>query len=132
MRFSTSRIFWITLFSMLALLSAELVSSAPFMSIQMTSTSPSMSMAAEHCMGDTVLSDTHASHNALPTPPSVDCDSDPDNMHNCCGAACLSVFAYFPPVNQLVDVKTQRALIPLEPRDGSIALARSLYRPPIA
>lgn len=130
MRFSTSRIFWITIFSMLALLSAELVSSAPFMSIQMTSTSPSMSMAADHCVGETALSDTHENHNASPTLPSVDCDSD--NMHNCCGAACLSVFAYSPPVKQLVDVKTQRALIPLEPRDGSITLARSLYRPPIA
>ncbi len=132
MRFSTSRIFWITIFSMLALLSAELVSSAPLMSLQMSGTSHSMSMPVDHCAGGTALSDPLENHSVFAASPSADCDSDPDNMHNCCGAACLSVFAYFPPVNQLVDVKTQRALIPLEPRDGSIALARSLYRPPIA
>jgi len=131
MRLSTYRIVWISLLSMLALLSSELVSSAPLMTFQMASQAQPANAAVDHCSAQSAVIAANDGHSASHDIPSVSCEADPDKMHNCCSAACVSVFAYFPPANQIVNARTHLALIPLERQGNSIERPRSLYRPPI-
>lgn len=141
MRFSSLRIFWISFISMFAMLSSSFASSAPLMTFQMLSAVHSQSTVqfqstmASDCGMSVKEVDPHAmhsgSHQAAKTPINH-CATDAPSIHNCCTAACVSVFAFLPQTAHSLPVSHHIALIPRESTACSIERQQSLYRPPIA
>ncbi|WP_308852264.1 hypothetical protein, partial [Vibrio vulnificus] len=109
MRFSSLRIFWISFISMFAMLSSSFASSAPLMTFQMLSTVQSQSTMTSDCGMSVKVVDPHAMHsgshqsassqaesNQAVKTPANHCATDAPSIHNCCTAACVSVFAFLP------------------------------------
>ncbi|HDY7702079.1 hypothetical protein JKP28_16705 [Vibrio vulnificus] len=145
MRFSSLRIFWITFISMFAMLSSSFASSAPLMTFQMLSTVQSQSTMTSNCGMSVKVIDPHAMHsgnhqsasfqaenNQAAKTPANHCATDAPSIHNCCTAACVSVFAFLPQTAHSLPVSYHMALIPRESTAWSIERQQSLYRPPIA
>ncbi|EHU9439254.1 TPA: hypothetical protein RQL13_000311 [Vibrio vulnificus] len=145
MRFSSLRIFWISFISMFAMLSSSFASSAPLMTFQMLSTVQSQSTMTSDCGMSVKVVDPHALHsgshqsassqaesNQAAKTPNSHCATDAPSIHNCCTAACVSVFAFLPQTAHSLPVSYHMALIPRESTAWSIERQQSLYRPPIA
>ncbi|HDY7902405.1 TPA: hypothetical protein RQK50_000573 [Vibrio vulnificus] len=145
MRFSSLRIFWISFISMFAMLSSSFASSAPLMTFQMLSTVQSQSTMTSGCGMSVKVVDPHALHsgshqsassqaesNQAVKTPANHCATDAPSIHNCCTAACVSVFAFLPQTAHSLPVSYHMALIPRESTAWSIERQQSLYRPPIA
>ncbi|EPX4140827.1 hypothetical protein ACW0FS_000423 [Vibrio vulnificus] len=145
MRFSSLRIFWISFISMFAMLSSSFASSAPLMTFQMLSTVQSQSTMTSDCGMSVKVVDPHAMHsgshqsassqaesNQAVKTPANHCATDAPSIHNCCTAACVSVFAFLPQTAHSLPVSYHMALIPRESTAWSIERQKSLYRPPIA
>ncbi len=145
MRFSSLRIFWITFISMFAMLSSSFASSAPLMTFQMLSAVQSQSTMTSDCGMSVKVIDPHAMHsgshqsansqaesNQAAKTPTNHCATDAPSIHNCCTAACVSVFAFLPQTAHSLPVSYHMALIPRESTAWSIERQQSLYRPPIA
>ncbi|EKA5636115.1 hypothetical protein OKZ62_002019 [Vibrio navarrensis] len=140
MRFSSVRIFWISIISIFAMLTSGIVSSAPLMTFQMLSAVQSQSTAqspitmTSDCDMSVKVVDPHAihsvSHQSAKTPTNH-CTTDAPSIHNCCTAACASVFAFLPQTAHSLPVSYHMALIPRESTAWSIERQQSLYRPPI-
>lgn len=62
----------------------------------------------------------------------ANCNDSQDMPHNCCSAACISVFAFLPRLKQ--SIVRQAQLVPFTPDVIAMVPAhpQSLYRPPIA
>ncbi|EPF2929469.1 hypothetical protein ACSL9C_002344 [Vibrio navarrensis] len=141
MRFSSVRIFWISIISIFAMLTSGIVSSAPLMTFQMLSAVQSQSTVQSQitmtsdCGMSVKVVDPHAihsvSHQSAKTPTNH-CTTDAPSIHNCCTAACASVFAFLPQTAHSLPVSYHMALIPRESTAWSIERQQSLYRPPIA
>ncbi|MGL0928286.1 hypothetical protein ACSTDZ_04830 [Vibrio vulnificus] len=151
MRFSSLRIFWISFVSMFAMLSSSFASSAPLMTFQMLSAVQSQSSVhsqstmTSDCGMNVKVVDPHAMHsgsyqsasyqaesNQAAKTPTNHCATDAPSIHNCCTAACVSVFAFLPQTAHSLPVSYNMALIPRESTAWSIERQQSLYRPPIA
>ncbi|HFQ5016053.1 TPA: hypothetical protein ACGUP9_002052 [Vibrio vulnificus] len=145
MRFSSLRIFWISFISMFAMLSSSFASSAPLMTFQMLSAVQSQSTMTSDCGLSVKVVDPHAMHsgshqsassqaeiNQAAKTPNSPCATDAPSIHNCCTAACVSVFAFLPQTAHSLPVSYHMALIPRESTAWSIERQQSLYRPPIA
>ncbi|MBE4577670.1 hypothetical protein BOO30_09245 [Vibrio navarrensis] len=150
MRFSSVRIFWISIISIFAMLTSGIVSSAPLMTFQMLSAVQSqstvqsqISMTSDCSMRMKVV-DPHAMHsgshhsassqaesNQAANTPTNHCATDAPSIHNCCTAACASVFAFLPQTAHSLPASYHMALIPRESAAWSIERQQSLYRPPI-
>ncbi|HAT8541748.1 hypothetical protein F6X00_21775 [Vibrio vulnificus] len=130
---------------MFAMLSSSFASSAPLMTFQMLSTVQSQSTMTSDCGMSVKVVDPHAMHsgshqsassqaesNQAVKTPANHCATDAPSIHNCCTAACVSVFAFLPQTAHSLPVSYHMALIPREPTAWSIERQQSLYRPPIA
>ncbi|HFG1892712.1 TPA: hypothetical protein ACGF6R_001396 [Vibrio cholerae] len=118
------------------MLSSSIASSAPLMTWPMISASTYQS-EAEAPFGCVMVDASKIS----PTMPmshssmeesSNHCMSDAPSIHNCCTAACVSVFAFLPQTAYSLPAQYQLALIPYESTKSVIQRQQSLYRPPIA
>ncbi|WP_413470506.1 hypothetical protein [Vibrio navarrensis] len=130
---------------MFAMLSSSFASSAPLMTFQMLSAVQSQSTMTSDCGMSVKMVAPHAmhsgshhsanyqaeSHQAAKTPTNH-CATDAPSIHNCCTAACVSVFAFLPQTAHASPVSYHMALIPRESTAWSIERQQSLYRPPIA
>lgn len=140
MRLSPLRIFWISIISMFAMLSSSFASSAPLMTWQMisASTHQSESEAEAEAPSGCVMMDSSQMSHAMPMShssmeeSSSHCMSDAPSIHNCCTAACVSVFAFLPQTAYSLPAQYQLALIPYESAKSVVQRQQSLYRPPIA
>ncbi|EGR4332564.1 hypothetical protein D6V12_15915 [Vibrio cholerae] len=136
MRLSPLRIFWISIISMFAMLSSSFASSAPLMTWQMISASTHQSEA--EAPSDCVMMDSSQMSHTMPMShssmeeSSSHCMSDAPSIHNCCTAACVSVFAFLPQTAYSLPAQYQLALIPYESAKSVVQRQQSLYRPPIA
>ncbi|GHZ71454.1 hypothetical protein VCSRO127_1197 [Vibrio cholerae] len=136
MRLSPVRIFWISIISMFAMLSSSFASSAPLMTLQMISASTHQSKA-EAPSGCVMMDSSQMSHSMPMSHSSMEegsnhCMSDAPSIHNCCTAACVSVFAFLPQTTYSLPAQYQLALIPYESAKSVVQRQQSLYRPPIA
>ncbi|EEW09286.1 hypothetical protein FXE87_08510 [Vibrio mimicus] len=136
MRLSPLRIFWISIISMFAMLSSSFASSAPLMTWQMISASTHQS-EAEAPSGCVMMDSSQMSHSMPMSHSSMEessshCMSDAPSIHNCCTAACVSVFAFLPQTAYSLPAQYQLALIPYESAKSVVQRQQSLYRPPIA
>lgn len=138
MRLSPIRIFWISIISMFAMLSSSFASSAPLMTWQMISASTHQSEPeADSPSGCVMMDSSQMSHtmpmgNSSMQENSSHCMSDAPSIHNCCTAACVSVFAFLPQTSYSLPAQYQLALIPYESAKSVVQRQQSLYRPPIA
>ncbi|EIR1601250.1 hypothetical protein NMR69_003174 [Vibrio cholerae] len=140
MRLSPVRIFWISIISMFAMLSSSFASSAPLMTLQMISASTHQSepeAEAEAPSGCVMMDSSQMSHTMPMSHSSMEessshCMSDAPSIHNCCTAACVSVFAFLPQTAYSLSAQYQLALIPYESAKSVVQRQQSLYRPPIA
>ncbi|ENO8415093.1 hypothetical protein ACEQ4U_000407 [Vibrio mimicus] len=138
MRLSPLRIFWISIISMFAMLSSSIASSAPLMSWQMISASTYQSESETEAPSGCVMMDSKQISHAMPMShssmeeSSSHCMSDAPSIHNCCTAACVSVFAFLPQTAYSLPAQYQLALIPYESAKSVVQRQQSLYRPPIA
>ncbi|HDZ3745315.1 TPA: hypothetical protein RSW77_002797 [Vibrio cholerae] len=136
MRLSPVRIFWISIISMFAMLSSSFASSAPLMTLQMISAFTHQSEA--EAPSDCVMMDSSQMSHSMPMShssmeeSSSHCMSDAPSIHNCCTAACVSVFAFLPQTAYSLPAQYQLALIPYESAKSVVQRQQSLYRPPIA
>ncbi|HAS6188008.1 TPA: hypothetical protein I7170_09310 [Vibrio vulnificus] len=130
---------------MFAMLSSSFASSAPLMTFQMLSAVQSQSTMTSDCGMSVKVIDPHAMHsgshqsaksqaesNQAAKTPTNHCATDAPSIHNCCTAACVSVFAFLPQTAHSLPVSYHMALIPRESTAWSIERQQSLYRPPIA
>ncbi|EGR1866387.1 hypothetical protein D3N24_02875 [Vibrio vulnificus] len=130
---------------MFAMLSSSFASSAPLMTFQMLSTVQSQSTMTSDCGMSVKVLDPHAMHSGSHQSASSQaesnqavktlanhCATDAPSIHNCCTAACVSVFAFLPQTAHSLPVSYHMALIPRESTAWSIERQQSLYRPPIA
>lgn len=136
MRLSPLRIFWISIISMFAMLSSSIASSAPLMTLQMISASVHQS-ETEAPSGCVMMDSSQMSHTMPMSHSSMEessshCMSDAPSIHNCCTAACVSVFAFLPQTAYSLPAQYQLALIPYESAKSVVQRQQSLYRPPIA
>ncbi|ENM5778326.1 hypothetical protein NTH33_002010 [Vibrio mimicus] len=136
MRLSPLRIFWISIISMFAMLSSSFASSAPLMTWQMISASTHQS-ESEAPSGCVMMDSSQMSHSMPMSHSSMEessshCMSDAPSIHNCCTAACVSVFAFLPQTAYSLPAQYQLALIPYESAKSLVQRQQSLYRPPIA
>lgn len=134
MRLSPIRIFWISIISMFAMLSSSIASSAPLMALQMISASSHQSEVPSGCV---MVDSNQLSHSMPMSHSSMEessnhCMSDAPSIHNCCTAACVSVFAFLPQTSYSLPAQYQLALIPYESAKSVVQRQQSLYRPPIA
>ncbi len=134
MRLSPIRIFWISIISMFAMLSSSIASSAPLMALQMISASSHQSEVPSGCVmvDSNQLSHSMPMDNSSMQENSSHCMSDAPSIHNCCTAACVSVFAFLPQTAYNLPAQYQLALIPYESAKSVVQRQQSLYRPPIA
>lgn len=141
MRFSSVRIFWISIISIFAMLTSGIVSSAPLMTFQMLSavqpqsTVQSQITMTSDCGMSVKVVDPHAIHSVThqsAKTPANHCATDAPSIHNCCTAACASVFAFLPQTSYSLPAQYQLALIPYESAKSVVQRQQSLYRPPIA
>lgn len=140
MRLSPLRIFWISIISMFAMLSSSFASSAPLMTLQMISASTYQSESeaeVEAPSGCVMMDSSQMSHTMPMSHSSMEessshCMSDAPSIHNCCTAACVSVFAFLPQTAYSLPAQYQLALIPYESAKSVVQRQQSLYRPPIA
>lgn len=134
MRLSSVRIFWISLISIFAMLSSSIASSAPLMTLQMASASIHQSEVPSGCvmMDSSQMFHSMRMDHASVQENSSHCMSDAPPIHNCCTAACVSVFAFLPQTSYSLPAQYQLALIPYESAKSVVQRQQSLYRPPIA
>ncbi|ENM5758508.1 hypothetical protein KW764_000368 [Vibrio mimicus] len=138
MRLSPLRIFWISIISMFAMLSSSFASSAPLMTLQMISASTHQSEPEAEAPSGCVMMDSSQMSHSMPMShssmeeSSSHCMSDAPSIHNCCTAACVSVFAFLPQTAYSLPAQYQLALIPYESAKSVVQRQQSLYRPPIA
>ncbi|ENM5813962.1 hypothetical protein V4V51_001421 [Vibrio mimicus] len=138
MRLSPLRIFWISIISMFAMLSSSFASSAPLMTLQMISASTHQSESEAEAPSGCVMMDSSQMSHSMPMSyssmeeSSSHCMSDAPSIHNCCTAACVSVFAFLPQTAYSLPAQYQLALIPYESAKSVVQRQQSLYRPPIA
>lgn len=134
MRLSPIRIFWISIISMFAMLSSSIASSAPLMALQMISASSHQSEVPSGCVmvDSNQLSHSMPMDNSSMQENSSHCMSDAPSIHNCCTAACVSVFAFLPQTAYNLPAQYQLALIAYESAKSVVQRQQSLYRPPIA
>lgn len=148
MRFSATRINWITLLSIFTLLTSSVVSSAPLMSFQMLdsinsiSSSKSIQPRSSSQQGDChpAINNDHAqmSHHSsssdsyLTQSESLHCDSSAESMHNCCTATCVNVIAFIPNSNNDTNFKIRLSKMEALTLGKRVHRPHSLYRPPIA
>lgn len=138
MRLSPLRIFWISIISMFAMLSSSFASSAPLMTWQMISASTHQSEPEAEAPSGCVMMDSSQMSHTMPMShssmeeSSSHCMSDAPSIHNCCTAACVSVFAFLPQTAYSLPAQYQLALIPYESAKSVVQRQQSLYRPPIA
>ncbi|AMG02012.1 hypothetical protein AL543_03010 [Vibrio mimicus] len=138
MRLSPLRIFWISIISMFAMLSSSFASSAPLMTWQMISASTHQSEPEAEAPSGCVMMDSSQMPHSMPMSHSSmeessnHCMSDAPSIHNCCTAACVSVFAFLPQTAYSLPAQYQLALIPYESAKSLVQRQQSLYRPPIA
>ncbi|MGL4380860.1 MAG: hypothetical protein ACRCTB_07300 [Vibrio sp.] len=121
------------------MLSSSFASSAPLMTWQMISASTHQSEPKAEAPSGCVMMDSsqmsHAIHADEPLSmekSSSHCMSDAPSIHNCCTAACVSVFAFLPQTAYSLPAQYQLALIPYESAKSVVQRQQSLYRPPIA
>lgn len=146
MRFSSTRINWITFLSIFTLLISSVVSSAPLMSFQLfdaSSTNQSTSSSTppqrldchrgggiDHAkMGHSVSAPI--SHD-MTEARSLSCCSGADSEYNCCGATCVNLLTFIPNVNNDPHVKTRLSRIENLTQGERVHRPQSLYRPPRA
>ncbi|MEI2564580.1 hypothetical protein V7T16_12825 [Vibrio metoecus] len=134
MRLSPIRIFWISIISMFAMLNSSIASSAPLMALQMISASSHQSEVPSGCVmvDSNQLSHSMPMDNSSMQENSSHCMSDAPSIHNCCTAACVSVFAFLPQTAYNLPAQYQLALIAYESAKSVVQRQQSLYRPPIA
>lgn len=137
MRLSSLRIIWITLFSIVTLLSSSVVASSPLMTFNMLTT-----MSASHISKNSSLSGCHdhlsnsassaSSHEHGIEKTASHCDSDSKSVHNCCSATCINIMAFVPNSVNHALLSEELALIEGSTQKVFSLYPQSLYRPPIA
>ncbi|WP_260847713.1 hypothetical protein [Vibrio cholerae] len=118
------------------MLTSSIASSAPLMTWQIISASTHQS-EAEAPSGCVMMDSSQMSHSMPMSHSSMEessshCMSDAPSIHNCCTAACVSVFAFLPQTAYSLPTEHQLALIPYESAKSVVQRQQSLYRPPIA